>query len=79
MIDVYIFVSLFTGSMTSSALISESSGPPLNTEFPQFTESSIANVTVFQGREATLTCSVKDLGNYRVSILILFSHRQEDE
>ena len=38
---------------------------------PEFTE-PIANVTVFLGREAALTCSVKDLGSYRVCILLHF-------
>lgn len=36
------------------------------TETPQFT-GPIDNVTVALGREAILSCSVTDLGNYKVS------------
>lgn len=44
------------------------SGIRVTTETPQFT-GPIENVTVALGREAVLSCSVTELGNYKVSLI----------
>lgn len=56
-----------------SSLAGSSSTSSVNGRMPMFV-ATIPNVTVTLGRDASLPCIVKDIGDYQVSLVCLFKY-----